>query len=911
MSSVDHLPFGVLLRRLRLAAGRTQAALAELSGLSERAINDLERDPKRLPRLESVALLANALRLSPQDRAELLVAARPDMTCTVGAGASPLPIDGSQLKPPAASQGPRHNLPHQLTSLVGREHDVATVTALLRLDAVRLVTLTGPGGIGKTRLALAAAAGLADAFAHGIWFVRLSRLTDPALVLPTIAQTLGLQVAGSRPIEEVLRAYLREKQLLLLLDNFEQVVVAAPEIASLLESSPGLKALVTSRMALRLRGEKKFLVPPLALPPAAAAGQPVSLERLAQYGAVALFIQQAQEADRGFQGTAVTAPAVAAICARLDGLPLAIELAAAHVKLLPPPALLQRLERRLPLLTGGARDLPERQQTMRAALAWSYDLLTAEEQRLFRRLCVFVGGWSLEAAEAVCAAPAGAQPLGVDMLEGLSALVEKSLVQRREDHEEWEKQVGAEPRFGMLQVIREYGLEQLNASGEAEALRQEHACYFLMVAEQAEPNLHGPKQSICLTRLEHELDNVRAALGWLGERAEGERGLRLVAALTWFWWARSHLREGLMWLEGLLAQPAEPGVIIGTARPPGDAQGSFVTGTVAGRAHALFGVAWLHFALDNYEAGRARLEASIALWRTIEDNRGLGRALALLGEMTQAQGDHTAARELEEEALARCQKAGDAWGAAWALEYLGHAAVESGDCAAAERWLSESLAGFRTLGDTRGVAVALGFLAHAAYRQGDFDKARARAERALSLVRDLGNKWHEAQALGFFAELARATGDDAQAHALAEETLRLAREVGELPVVPWTLRNLGYVALAQGHIAAAVKHLQDALRLFDLRGHRLGIACCLAGLAGTANAMGAHAHAARLLGAAQALLDALCMRLAPADSLAYERTLANVRAALSEAGFGAAFTAGRALRTEEAVAGALGLAGAS
>jgi predicted ATPase/transcriptional regulator with XRE-family HTH domain len=904
MSSADHLPFGALLRRLRLAAGRTQAALAELSGLSERAINDLERDPKRLPRLESVALLADALRLSPQERAELLAAARPDVARPDVVGISALLADGSRLEPPVAPLGPRHNLPLQLTSLVGREHEVVTVTALLRQDAVRLVTLTGPGGIGKTRLALAAAAGLADAFAHGVWFVRLARLTDPALVLPTIAQTLGLQVAGSRPIEEVLRAYLRDKRMLLLLDNFEQVVVAAPEIAALLESSPGLKALVTSRMVLRLRGEKVFVVPPLALPPAAAARHPWSPERLAQYAAVALFIQRAQDAERDFQGTAVSAPAVAAICARLDGLPLAIELAATHVKLLPPPALLQRLERRLPLLTGGARDLPERQQTMRAALGWSYDLLTPEEQRLFRRLCVFVGGCTLEAAEAVCAAPVGAQPLGVEVLAGLSALVEKSLVQRREERE------GVEPRFGMLQVIREYGLEQLDASGEAEALRQAHALHLLMVAEQAEPKLHGSEQHVWLARLEREQDNVRAALGWLSERAEVERGLRLAAALTWFWWARSHLQEGLIWLDGLLAQSAEPAVIR-AASPPGDGQDAGSARAAPRRAHALFGAAWLHFTLDDYKASRARLEASIALWREIKDDRGLGRALALLGEMTQAEGNYAAARALEEEALARCQKAGDAWGVAWALEYLGHAAVESEDCAAGEQWLAQSVAGFRALGDTRGVAVALGLLAHAAYIQGDFDRARARAEQSLSLVRDLGNKWEESLQLGFLAELARATGDDAQARALAEETLRLAREVGELPVVPWTLRNLGYVELAQGDMAAAARRLQDALRLFDLRGHQLGIACCLAGLAGVAATIGAHVRAARLLGAAQALLDALGVRLAPADTLAYERTLAAVQAALGEADFDAALAAGRALRTEEAVAEAQGIAGAS
>ncbi len=888
MSAADRVPFGLLLRRFRLAAGRTQAGLAEQSGLSERAINDLERDPRRVPRLESVRLLADALGLSPQDRAALLAAARPE--------AASIPSQSADLSPRETIHPPRHKLPVQLTPLLGREHEVATVTALLRQDAVRLVTLTGPGGIGKTRLALAVAAGLEDAFAQGIWFVDLSRLTDAARVLPTIAQTLGVWVAGGQSAGEALRAYLRDTRMLLLLDNFEQVAAAAAEMAMLLQHSPGLKVLATSRAVLRVRGEQAFPVSPLGLPPPTTTEEIASPEHVSHYAAVALFIQRAQDARPDFRITHDTGPAVVAICARLDGLPLAIELAAARVNLLSPPALLQRLAPQLPLLTGGPRDLPERQRTMRTTLAWSYDLLTDEEQRLFRRLAVFVGGCTLEAAEQVCVSAQWVEPLTLDLLEGLEALIEKSLVRREENAQ-------AEPRLGMLQVVREYAQEQLEACGEAGPLRRAHAYNYLRLAEQAELELRGPEQWVWLEQLEREHDNLRAALGWLRARAEGELALRLAGALAWFWLMRGHLQEGLTWLEELLVQSPDPGTPKASrAESREDPDATRVT---ALRAHALFGAAWLHFALDGVDLARSRLEESIALWRQAADERGLGRAQALLGGVTLAFGNHVAARALAEEALARCRGVGDDWGVAWALEYLGHAAVESGDYTAAERWLTESVAGFQALGDMRGMTVSLSFLARVAYMQRCFNIARTRAEQSLSVWRSLGSSWHEIRILGLLGEIARAEGDHTQARAMAEETLRISQVLGGIPAFSWTLRNLGYVDLAQGNPAAAISRLGEALGLFHRRGERLGVACCVAGLAGASAAIGRYERAARLLGAAQALLDALGMRLAPADSLAYEHTLAATCTALGDVAFNQAFAAGLAFAEAEAIALAL------
>jgi predicted ATPase len=464
--------------------------------------------------------------------------------------------------PPLRSLDARpNNLPIQPTPLLGREQAVAVVCALLRQDAVRLVTLTGPGGVGKTRLGLQVAAELVDDYTDGVWLVRLSRLVDPTLVLPTVAQTLGLQEQGSQPLAETLRAHVADKRLMLVLDNFEQVVQAANEVAGLLAASPGLTVLVTSRLPLRLRGEKVYPVSPLAL---LESGQ-ATPERLAQVAAVALFIERARDAKPDFVVTAANAPALAEVCACLDGLPLAIELAAARVRLLPPEALLARLAGQLQLLSGGARDLEERQRTMQATIAWSEELLSPQERVLFRRLAIFVGGCTLDAAETVCAAPEGVEPLHLDMLEGLSALVDQNLVQQREE--------GGEPRFAMLHVIREYALERLEASEggteggtEVDTLRRTHAAYYVAFAERAWSALSAAVEGDDLVahvkRLRPEQDNLRAALACLRAQAEapeptsrtgsteqararraakrrrGEeavvQGLRLARALLWF-----------------------------------------------------------------------------------------------------------------------------------------------------------------------------------------------------------------------------------------------------------------------------------------------------------------------------------------------------------------------------------------
>jgi predicted ATPase/class 3 adenylate cyclase len=638
-----------------------------------------------------------------------------------------------------------HNLPLQPTPLLGREEQLAALSALLRQADVRLVTVTGPGGIGKTRLAIQVAAELVDAFSDGVWFVRLSPLVDPELVVPTIAQTLGLREAGSQPIAETLSEYLADKQLLLVLDNFEQVAGAAGALAALLAGCPGLRVVVTSRIRLRLRGEREYPLAPLSLPDPR---HPPTPDALSQYAAVALFIQRATEARATFAVTVSNAPAIAEICARLDGLPLAIELAAARVKLLPPEALLARLTSQLALLTGGARDLEERQRTMRATIAWSYDLLSPAEQVLFRRLSVFVSGCAFEAAEVVCLTPAGAVPLDLDMLEGLAALVDHSLVRQTEE--------GGEPRFGLLHVIREYALERLEASGEAEAARRAHAGFVLDLVERAEPELTGPAAGAWLDRLEREHDNLRAALSWARERGEAETGLRVAAAVWRFWAARGHLREGRTWVEGLLA--------VGTGREVPD--------------------------------------------------RVRARALLAGGALAKYQGDAAAAVSWLEQAVALGRPAGDPRTTASALNALGIIAREQDAPERAAEHYAASLALMREVGDRRGIAVGLLNLGVSAYDQHDLDRAAASYSEALALLREVGDREHVAVCLGNLGEVARDRGEVAEAAARGREALALDWALGERRRCAEVLEHLASTAgvARQGERAARLLGAATALR---------------------------------------------------------------------------------------------------
>jgi len=734
------------LMRLYALSGRKEEAIRQFERLSEALARELGTEPGATARS-----LKEEIALERFPRAST-------------------PLAGPPPEEPADIG--MHNLPAPRTSFVGREHEMVEVKRALAMTG--LLTLTGAGGSGKTRLALEAARDLIGAYPDGVWLVELAPLSEETLVPQAVAGVLGVRERPGQPLTDTLVETLRPKTMLLVLDNCEHLVEAAARlVALLLESCPRLRIMATGREALRLMGEVVWPVPLLSVPEV---GRPPTVGELEGYASVRLFVERARERDPAFALTSENAQAVAEICARLEGLPLAIELAAVRIKLLPPQAMLSRLGNRFKLLTGGPRDFSERQRTLRSTIEWSYELLGEGEKVLFARFAVFSGRRTLEAIEAVCDAQGD---LPVDVLDGASSLLDKSLLYQEEGFD-------GEPSFVMLETIHEFALEKLEESSDAEAIKRAHAEYFLALAEEAEPGLWGAEDAAWLDKLEKEHDNMRAALSWTIEYEEAELALRLGAALRWFWYMEGYYGEGRRWLEAALGK--DWGV------------------AAEARARALEGVGWLASNQGDLDRAQAAAEEGLKL----STEAALGDVVAtelqnVLGEVAWERGDYERAKELFEESLAFYREARDIRGVAWSLGNLANVSSDRGNYEQAKELYEEGLALSRELGGAELLGAYLISLGYEFLLEGNPERATSLNEEAVALYRKRGRRGGLQYALDNLGWAALRQGKHERAKTLHEESLVLCRELGDKLIATESLEGLACYAEAKGEAERATR----------------------------------------------------------------------------------------------------------
>ncbi|MBI5302794.1 MAG: tetratricopeptide repeat protein [Chloroflexi bacterium] len=793
-----------------------------------------------------------------------------------------------------------NNLPLALTHFIGREKEIAEIKRLIASppqpspvrggggNTTRLLTLTGAGGAGKTRLAIQVARDLLDAFPDGVWLVELASLADPTLVPQTVASIFDLRPPGNLAPIDLLKNFLRAKNLLLVLDNCEHLIHACAQLAeSLLTSCPDLKILATSREALNIAGEITFRVPSLALPNLQALPP---LDAFAQVEAIRLFTDRARAAQSDFELTHANAPAIAQICARLDGMPLALELAAARVKTLSVEQIAARLDDRFRLLTTGSRTAPTRQQTLRGAMDWSYDLLSAQEQIALNRLSVFAGGWTLDAAEFVCAEEQGGRGAGekdspllprapAPLLDVLSRLVDKSLVMV-------EIRDGA-TRYRMLETIRQYAREKLIESGERENVQNRHLEYFVKLADEAEPNLHGAGQMTWFNRLDNEYDNLRNALEWSASEDRVEKGLRLGGALYRFWLTRGYWNEGYQRLDSLLK-----------------IKGAEQRTLARGKALQVAG----NLARDTKGTGISR--------RLYEESISILRELGAVGRpaLESALGDYgfslifhdlAIARSCGEETARLSRESGNILGLAQALIVLGNVARQKCDFASALQCFEESKILYQEIKDKRGVTATFTNLGWTYFNQGNMEKAKEMEEQAITMAREMGNKYHLAGALLRLGINYQVRDQNDQAETLLHQALSAERELGNKPYVALALMHLGRLHLKQGHSAQAYQELRESLGLFKEESAFYFIPHALDSFAFLPAESNHAPRAAQLFGATQALREKFGTPLSPGYRKDYEAYLAAVCAKLDDATFDAAWNEGRAMLLEQAIEFAL------